>query len=94
MNDSYSASFSAFDTINATFSDALVSYIYPVDFDQNQMCTEILFDLSAITKCGDLLSTSDIKGEYPASKIRCQVSVTVGNLVLKCMFFLYTHSTW
>lgn len=56
--------------LNATFSDALVLYVYPIDFNQSEMCTELLFGVSAITSYGELLSTFYIDGQYPAGKIR------------------------
>ena len=55
---------------SATFSDALVSYVYSIDVNQSQMCTELLFGITAITGYGELLSTFYIEGQYPASEIR------------------------
>ena len=55
--------------LNATFSDALVSYIYPIDFNQSQLCIELSFGVSAISSSGEPLSTFDIQGKYSASKI-------------------------
>ena len=63
--------FIEFGMLNAIFSDALVSYIYPIDFNQSQQCPELLFGISAITSFGEALSTFYIKGQYPASKSRC-----------------------
>ena len=65
-------SFIELSVLNATFSDALVSYVYPIDVNQSQMCTELLFGVTAITSYGEfeLLSTFSIEGQYPASKIR------------------------
>ena len=66
-----------FDLLNATFSDALrlVSYIYSIDSNQSELCTDLLFGLSAITSYGESLSTFCIKGEHSASKIRCIIII-------------------
>ena len=58
------------DMLNATFNDAIVSYVYPIQNTLSQMChTELLFGVTATNNSAKFLSTYYVEVLHPASTI-------------------------
>ena len=74
------------DMLNATFNDAIVSYIYPIHYIQSQKChTQLLFGVTATNIYAKTLSTYYVEGQHPASTIH---NFYVSYLVFYCCLYM------
>ena len=55
------------DRVNTTFKDVLVTYVQHLTQHQLQMCTELLFSITAIDHSNGILKTINITGKSTSS---------------------------
>ena len=58
------------DRVNTTFSDVIVSYTYRISHLQADMCTELIFIVTAFDNNERSLQPFNVTGRYPSSEIK------------------------